>query len=84
MNIELIHGEFSAKDAIDLLTQMIHAKIRFHEAKINKDSNAEDVKMRERRIRQLQKDLYDARKYIDSQGSVQLHGTVDMKVAVVR
>ena len=65
MNIQLIEGNFSAKDAIDIITQMIHIKIKFHESKIRSNSNEEDIKMRENKIKQLQKDLFEARKYIE-------------------
>ena len=65
MNIQLIEGNFSAKDAIDIITQMIHIKIKFHESKISSNSNEEDIKMRENKIKQLQKDLFEARKYIE-------------------
>lgn len=70
MNIQLIQGQFSKKDAIDLITQMIHIKIKFHEGNINNDDNEEDIKMREKRIKQLQKDLYEARKYIEQNGNL--------------
>lgn len=59
--MQLIKGKFSKKDAIEIITQMIHVKIKFHENKIHSHSSEEDIKMRERRIRQLQKDLYEAR-----------------------
>ena len=68
MNIQLIQGNFSAKDAIDIITQMIHIKIKFHESKINSNSNEEDIKMREKKIKQLQKDLFEARKHIEKKG----------------
>ena len=63
--MQLIQGKFSKKDAIEILTQMIHVKIKFHENKIHSQSSEEDIKMRERRIRQLQKDLYEARVKIE-------------------
>lgn len=65
MNIQLIHGHFSTKEAIDIITEMIHINIKFHESKISVNNNEEDIKMREGRIKQLQKDLYEARKYIE-------------------
>ena len=64
MNIQLIQGHFETKEAIDLVTKMIHIKIKFQEYKINNSSNEEDVKMRENRIKQLQKDLFNARESI--------------------
>lgn len=67
MNIPLIQGQFSAKDATDLITQLIHVKIKYHEGKINHASNEEDIKMREQRIKQLQKDLYEARLFLESE-----------------
>ena len=57
MKIEPIHGQFSQKEAIDLLTQIIHVKIKFHEGKIASHSNEEEVKMRENRIKKLQREL---------------------------
>ena len=44
MNIQLIKGEFSSNDAIELIAQMIHIKIKYHENKINNLSNEEDLK----------------------------------------
>ncbi len=66
MNIQLIKGEFSSNDAIELIAQMIHIKIKYHENKINNLSNEEDLKTRETKIKQLQKELYELRKMINS------------------
>jgi hypothetical protein len=57
MNIQLIKGSFSRQDALDLLTKLTEVKIKFHENKIRKDHDEEDVKMREKRIKELQQDL---------------------------
>lgn len=69
MNIELIQGSFSKSESLDLITQMIHVKIKFHENKVKQSSNEEDIKMREKRIKQLQKDLYDLRKTFEKMGN---------------
>ncbi|MFN3849657.1 MAG: hypothetical protein ACK4NY_09525 [Spirosomataceae bacterium] len=66
MNIQLIQGKFDKKEATNLVTQLIHTKIKYHENLINKEDNEEDIKMRENRIKQLQKDLFDARKYLEN------------------
>ena len=66
MNVQLIQGEFNSKDAIELIAQMIHIKIKYHEAKINSESNEEDIKTRESKIKCLQKDLFELRKTINS------------------
>lgn len=79
MNIQLINGNFSDKDALDLLTQMIHIKIKFHEGKIAGDANEEDIKMRERRIKELQKDLYEIRQHVSGKhNSVNLHAEISI------
>ena len=54
--MEFIKGHFTKQEAIEILTHVIHVKIRFHENKIHSTSNEEDIKMREKRIKQLQKD----------------------------
>jgi hypothetical protein len=77
MHIQLLQGQFSANEALSLLTQLIHVKIKFHENKIDGDSNEEEIKMRETRIKQLQKDLYEARQYIDKKG-----GSIDLQAAI--
>jgi hypothetical protein len=66
MNIQLLKGKFSSKDAIDLLTQLAHVKIKYHENKIKDADSEEDIKMRETRIKEIQKDLFEARKHIES------------------
>ncbi len=68
MKVQLIQGQFSSKDAIDIITRMIAIKIKFQESKIESSHAEEDVKMRENRIKALQKDLYEARKFIEAQG----------------
>ena len=47
---------------------MIAVKIKFQEGKIERTDSEEDVKMRENRIKSLQKDLYEARQFIEQQG----------------
>lgn len=64
MNIQLIQGQFSPQEAIDIITKMVHVKIKFHEDKIYSHANEEDIKMREKRIKQLQKELYELRNFI--------------------
>ena len=68
MNIQLIHGQFSAKDAIEIISQMVHIKIKFQEDKIHYSSSEEEIKMRETRIKQLQSDLSNMRKFVEQNG----------------
>ena len=68
MNIQLLQGQFNAKDAIDIITQMIQIKIKFHENKITDNSTEEDIKFSETKIKQLQKELLETRSHIGNQG----------------
>jgi hypothetical protein len=68
MTIQLIKGFFNVSDTIDIITYMIHVKIKFHENKINITSSEEDIKVYERRIKELQKDLFLIRKQIEAIG----------------
>lgn len=73
MNLQLIQGQFSKQEAIDVITQMITVKIKFQENKINNAHAEEDIKMREKRIKQLQQQLQESRKYIENQaGNISL------------
>ena len=77
---QLLKGTFSKEEAIDLLTRMVDAKIKHHENKINDSDNEEDVKMREKRIKQLQKDLYEARLNIGSRnGRAELNSEISIQ-----
>ncbi|HCT24045.1 MAG TPA: hypothetical protein DIW54_12250 [Chitinophagaceae bacterium] len=73
MQIQLIDGVFSRQDATALLAEMTAVKIRFHEGKISHSANAEDIKMREQKIRQLQNQLADIRKAMTGEGSIVIH-----------
>jgi hypothetical protein len=68
MNIQLIQGNFDAKDALEIITQMIQVKIKFHENKISHKSNEEEIKGRETKIKRLQKDLNDIRHFMENCG----------------
>lgn len=79
MTIHLIHGRFTPQEAIDIITKMVHVKIKFHEDKITASSNEEDVKMREKRIKQLQKELYELRVLINTKKqAVTIEGPVEI------
>jgi hypothetical protein len=62
MEIQLIKGEFNAKDAYELLSQLLLIKIRFHENHISNDSSEEDIKYRESKIKNLQNELSNLQK----------------------
>ena len=64
MKIQLIQGRFTKEDTLELLSQLVLAKVKFHENKIEKSLSEEDIKMRERRIKQLQHDFHETKKAI--------------------
>ncbi len=79
MKIQLIEGNFDAKDALDILTKMIHVKIKFQEDKINESSGEEDINMRETRIKRLQKSLFEIRQHIESQdGKIMIDSSITL------
>jgi len=66
MSIQLIEGRFTPNDALDLITQLIHVKIKYHENKIINNDNEDDIKAREAKIKRLQKELFDFGKQLKS------------------
>ncbi len=79
MNIPLIEGQFEAHEAIKIITKMIDVKIKYHEQKISNESTEEDVKSREAKIKTLQKNLFEIRKYIEKNGdNITLSATLEL------
>jgi len=77
MNLQLINGNFNKQEALELITQMVHVKIKFQENKIQQARNEEDVKMREGRIKQLQKELYELKMDIDKKSNfIEIHSEI--------
>ena len=62
--LNLIDGDFTPNETMDLITSLIHAKIKLHENKISAQAGEEDAKYREQRIKALQRQLYDLRNYV--------------------
>ena len=79
MKMTLINGRFDTEDALEILTQMVHVKIKYHEKKINASTNEEDVKMREGKIKQLQKDLFEIREKYTNDRQISIFAEVDFK-----
>ncbi len=78
--VQLIEGSFAANDAIELATQIIHTNIKFHENRINSQIGEESITMRETRIKQLQRDLFELRNYIEQQKQpINIHSTIEIE-----
>lgn len=81
MDIQLIQGQFSARDAIDIVTHMIHIKVKYHENQIINMSNEEDVKFQEAKIKRLQKELFEFRNSVDEKnGTVKLNAVIQIDI----
>ena len=79
MKIQLLKGQFKSKDALDIITKMIHIKIKYHEENIKNEDEEETIKMRENRIIKLQKELFELRKFIESNGdTVSLESEINL------
>ncbi len=55
VQVKLADGVFYSGDAASIIRGMIDVKVKFHEDKISRLSNMEEIKMREQRIKELQR-----------------------------
>jgi hypothetical protein len=81
MEIQLIKGQFPCNDAMEILSQMIQVKIKYHEDKIELSSNEEDIKYRETRLKNLQAELALVRSMIaGSNEPVSIHAVIQVEI----
>lgn len=64
-----------------MLTRMTQIKVGYHERQISTSDNEEDIKWREKRIKDLQRDLQAARQYIAQHQQNGVHLEADVLVA---
>ena len=64
MTLQLVTGEFTRIETMDMIIQFFEMRIKFHENKIMSSHNEEDIKMREKKIKFLQGELAQAKSYI--------------------
>ncbi len=57
MELELLQGRFDAKECLALVREMVALQIKFHERKIATVLSEEDIKFREKCIKNLQAQL---------------------------
>lgn len=65
MRIELINDDFEPKEALEILTKLIHINIKFHLDKVNVSSSKIEINMHENRIKRLQKHLFEISEHIE-------------------
>ncbi|MDB5241309.1 MAG: hypothetical protein JWP57_1934 [Spirosoma sp.] len=82
MKLQLINGRFSPHDALAILTKMTHIKVSYQEEQIKASDREEDIKSREKRIKELQQNLQEARTYMAAHGqhSVSLQADIVLSV----
>ena len=79
--LQLLNGRYEKAEAKKLLTDLVKAKIGFHENRIKTSLHSEeDIKHSENRVKQLQRDLQDFVKAIDeNQGSqIDLYAKIEI------
>ena len=80
MQIQLIEGDFSKADTLELVSQMIQVKIRYHEKSIQKNSSEEDIKYRESKIKFLQDELLHLKEELNkSMNNSHIHATITIE-----
>ena len=55
IKVNLANGVFYSGDAASIIRGMFEVKVKFHEDKISRLSNIEEMEMREQRIKELQR-----------------------------
>lgn len=77
MTIQLIQGQFNPSEAIEIITEIIHVKIKYHENKIPGNGHEEDIKNREAKIKNLQKEMFETRKeMLSKKGSLSIDAVI--------
>ncbi|MCE2495129.1 MAG: hypothetical protein J4F31_00850 [Flavobacteriales bacterium] len=80
MEIQLIKGRYSQSDALELVKCLVDCKIRFLEETISTELAEEDMKMRERRIVELQNQLNALRSAAKEHGAQRLSLSADIQL----
>lgn len=82
MQLQLINGHFSPQEAVDILTKMTNVKVSYHEQQISASDAEEDVKYREKRIKDLQRNLQEARQAIAQSSQPRVSLKADIIVTI--
>jgi ribosomal protein L29 len=62
MNIQLIEDEINGIEALELVTKLIHIKIKYLQNKMDLDFGKKETKEIEIKIKKLQKELFQLKK----------------------
>jgi|GEM_PF-7006661 len=79
MNIELISGTYNSNETLDLVTELVHVKIKYLEKKIESSMSEEEIKVRENRIKNLQREFYDFKQRVNQKdGRCKIQSTIQL------
>jgi hypothetical protein len=67
MQINLTQGYYSSKETTTIITKMVDLIIKFEEDKIKTAVNEAAASIRGQKIKQLQKNLYELRDFVEKQ-----------------
>ena len=68
IKVNLANGVFYSGDASSIIRGMIEVKVKFHEDKISRLSNIEEIEMREQRIKELQRMQSKIQEWLKARG----------------
>ena len=80
MKLELLQGQYSSNDIIDIVSKIIQVKINYHEQKISSSDNEEDIEQREKKIKGLQEKLQEIRLNLKNKNSIFSEGQFNFSV----
>ena len=80
MKVELLQGQYSSNDIIDIVSKIIQVKINYHEQKISNSDNEEDIEQREKKIKGLQEKLQEIRLNLKNKNSIFSEGQFNFSV----
>jgi hypothetical protein len=80
MNIELINGSFTREEALELITELISTKIRFHEKKISLSDQLEDIQFREKKIKKLSQILKELRNQENPSKKINMNAEITIQL----
>lgn len=77
MQLQLINGQFTSDEILEIINNMIQVKIKFHEKKISKSDSEEDMKQREQKIKTLQEKLQEIRLNLKDKNNISIFGELN-------
>jgi len=80
MKLELLQGQYSSNDIIDIVSKIIQVKINYHEQKISNSDNEEDIEQREKKIKGLQEKLQEIRLNLKNKNAIFSEGQFNFSV----